>query len=130
MKNMGLVAVAAIALLLSGCAGQTAVAVSETTAAAPVAAPITQAPTTAEAGTEAPIASDADFIAAAAYSWRGELPPEADLLAARDYTCETLESGTPIDEVRAVAGTGEDADWNNDHIVKAAVTLACPSFDN
>jgi hypothetical protein len=75
-------------------------------------------------------ATDADFIAAATYSWRGAMPSDSEFLAARDLVCQQLRAGTPVDDVRVVEGETEDAVWNNDHLVTAAVTLECPEFDD
>ncbi|WP_440708830.1 DUF732 domain-containing protein [Herbiconiux sp. YIM B11900] len=133
MKKMGLIAVTALALMLGGCAGQTAVAGSETpVTAAPTAAPITQAPAevTETASPYGDYTQDEFFVKSVQAFWRGTVPSDAELIGAGVEACSQLKAGAARDAVVAVQGDGEDAAFNNKRVTISAIQAYCPEYDS
>ena len=127
MKNLGVALGLLVAVALAGCAGTDASVPAQTTgAAAPSAAPITLTPT--ESAAPEP-GTDDDFLAGITYSWRGAVPNDTELLGARDLACAQLRAGAARTDVVVVEGDGEDADWNNDHLISSAIQFACPDVE-
>lgn len=138
MKNKGaVVVVAAMMLLLGGCAGTvqpgptvTVPTQAEAPVETPNAAAITQAaeaPATDTARVD-PAKADADLVAGLDYFWQGEKPTPEQWIAAGHLVCERLSQGTGYSDVRVVEGDSADAEHNNSKVVLYATQFYCPQF--
>ena len=131
MKKLGFVTVAAVALLLAGCSGGTVAAPESTEAAAPTAAPITQAPSTESASESdyGDYTQDEFFVKSVQAFWKGDMPSDPELVAAGKEACSQLSAGTAEEAVVAVVGDSDDAKSNNNRVIVSATQVYCPEFD-
>ena len=121
----------AAALALAGCSststGQagTAAGAALPTATATV-APIIQ--DTAPAPSPTALDEEAEYLRSLKSVWRGNVPSDADLIAAGRFACQEFEAGKSRDDIVAVQGGSADAEANNRHVVTSAAQLFCPAY--
>jgi hypothetical protein len=70
------------------------------------------------------------FLKSIVPAWHGPVPTDEELVGAAALVCEQLTNGVAKDSVRAVEGTGADADWNNNRLVVDGITAYCPEFSD
>jgi len=142
-----LIAVTAAVLVLAGCS---AAPVDETTDSArtvpsssapaetsePTAAPLAEQPEPEASGEFSPDHNaqslgfkDADdmFLRSVQSSWSGDIPSDAELLAAGAYACEQIATGVVRDTIIAVQGDSETAMRHNQVVVSSAGYAWCPT---
>ncbi len=123
-KLIAVIAALGVAAVLAGCSSAAPAPVVTVTVTATPDASAGRVASTPTAGTEA----DANFIAAARYSWRGDQLTDAQYLAYRDAACAALKAGTPYDQVVVAPVGTEDEIWNNGKIVFYATQVQCTEF--
>lgn len=133
----GVLAIAVVTLVLSGCSAPEAKAPVEaaelpTASASPSAsieaAPLAMTAESAEVSADVlgGMTPDEFYLASLEGVLRSVDATDVQLIAAGKLACEQLAAGKSYMEVSVVDGQGEDAEWNNQSIALTSISAYCP----